>query len=191
MVALPNREWVDKQCLLSNASLLTTQALPCGVRGEYPTSQVSFWSTDSATGRRILGLTLETRTINGLAVRIDNAGGLCQTTPNGQCFVDVIVPSESLVVSVATTFEPGLAEIVDSLILLPDGCTTVPSIGSLEPYADVAARLTDAGLLAEPVDEQHAYVVALDPMPGTALAEGSAVRLTTTPYRTGSPPSPS
>ena len=189
VVALPNRSWVDQQCLISDGSLLTTRSLPCGA--SYPANsvpeQVTFWASDSRKGAQVRQLTLRDRDIDGLDVQVDHDGGICQTTPNGPCFVDVIVPSESLVVSIRARDSGRLAEIRDSLALLPGGFTTVPSFGDLEPYDAVAARLAGSGLVTEPVGAQEAYVESLDPQPGTPIAEGEPVRVSTTPYRKGPP----
>lgn len=180
VVALDDASWLNQQCLVRDTSLLTTQDLPCNNRSGYQPNEVSFWSIDSEKGRQVQGLTLETRTINGLEVQVDNGGGICQTTPNGQCFVDVIVPSESVVVSIATNAANGIDDILDSLQLLHEDLTTVPSVGDLEPYDAVAARLDDLGLVPEPAEPRQTYVVDLDPRPGTAVATGSPVRITTT-----------
>lgn len=123
---------------------------------------------------------------------VESSGGVCAGSGSGppDCYIDLVIRDAGIVVRVRARSFEAADEIAATVRSVPQGYTLVPDLGDLArelpPVGVVADRLGTAGLEVD--GEPSGYAQATDPASATIVPIGSAVVLTTTPYRKGPPP---
>lgn len=140
----------------------------CLVRPDQPVSSLHIVSSFSSLAEPFLSAATPADEVDGVATR---------RTP-----VAIVVDSEDVVMWVESDQPQVVDEILNSVIVLPEGYVTVPYV-PFGPLANTLRRMADAGLEVRTVEEHRPGIspeVLLDSDPplGSVVAVGSAITVT-------------